>query len=81
MAPPSSVAVLFTMMQFIIVGEEEETGEIDQIDEEEAKPTITENDIMLVASQSNVDPKEAEIVLKDCDGDIAKAILFFKNRP
>ena len=65
----------------IIIGEKEETEEIEQIEEVEAKPTITENDIMLVAAQGNVDPKEAEAVLKDCDGDIAKAILFFKNRP
>jgi len=65
----------------IIIGKKEETEEIEQIEEVEAKPTITENDIMLVAAQGNVDPKEAEAILKDCDGDIAKAILFFKNRP
>lgn len=65
----------------IIIGEKEETEEIEQLEEVEAKPTITENDIMLVAAQGNVDPKEAEVVLKDCGGDIAKAILFFKNRP
>lgn len=51
------------------------------VEETEFKPTITENDIMLVATQANVDPKEAETVLKECDGDIAKAILFLKNRP
>ena len=45
------------------------------------QPSITENDIMLVASQANVDLKEAEAVLNDCKGDIAKAILFLKNRP
>jgi nascent polypeptide-associated complex subunit alpha len=47
----------------------------------EIKPTITENDIMLVATQANVDKKEAESILKECEGDIAKAILYFKNRP
>ena len=46
----------------------------------EIKPTITENDIMLVAAQANVDRKEAESVLNECNGDIAKAILFLKNR-
>ncbi|MFX1552789.1 MAG: nascent polypeptide-associated complex protein [Promethearchaeota archaeon] len=51
------------------------------IEESEVKPTITENDIILVASQANVDKKEAESVLKECNGDIAKAILFLKNRP
>ncbi|UCD02097.1 MAG: hypothetical protein JSV23_03520 [Promethearchaeota archaeon] len=50
------------------------------IEESEVKPTITENDIMLVASQANVDIKEAESVLKECNGDIAKAILLLKNR-
>jgi len=55
--------------------------EIEPIEESELKPTITENDIMLVASQANVDKKEAESVLKECNGDIAKAILFLKNRP
>ena len=51
------------------------------LEETELKPTITENDIMLVATQGNVDQKEAETILKECDGDIAKAILFLKNRP
>jgi len=55
--------------------------EIEPLKESEIKPSITENDIMLVAAQANVDPKEAEAVLIDCDGDIAKAIIFFKNRP
>jgi len=45
------------------------------------KATITENDIMLVATQANVDKQEAEAVLNECNGDIAKAILYFKNRP
>ena len=47
----------------------------------EAKPTITENDIMLVAAQANVSKEEAQAALNDSDGDIAKAILFLKNRP
>ncbi|MHA1149256.1 MAG: nascent polypeptide-associated complex protein [Promethearchaeota archaeon] len=54
--------------------------EIESDLEIEATPFITENDIMLVAAQANVDKVEAEAVLKDCDGDIAKAILFLKNR-
>lgn len=53
----------------------------ESIEETEVKPSITENDILLVATQANVDKKEAEIVLQDCEGDIAKAILFLKNRP
>jgi nascent polypeptide-associated complex subunit alpha len=54
--------------------------DLEEISESEVKPTITQNDIMLVAAQANVDAKEAESVLKDCNGDIAKAILFLKNR-
>lgn len=46
----------------------------------EIKPIITENDILLVASQTNVENEEAEKVLKECNGDIAKAILLIKNR-
>ena len=65
----------------INIGEKEEDIETIPIGELESKPQITENDIMLVAAQGNVDPKEAEAVLKDCDGDIAKAIIFLKNSP
>jgi NACalpha-BTF3-like transcription factor len=36
---------------------------------------------MLVASQANVDKEEARAVLSECEGDIAKAILYLKNRP
>ena len=62
------------------ISEIEELKAEEPLEETEIKPTITQNDIMLVASQGNVDPKEAETVLKDCEGDIAKAILFLKNR-
>ncbi len=65
----------------ITISEQEKRLEAEPLDESEIKPTITENDIMLVAAQANVDPKEAESVLRDCNGDIAKAILFLKNRP
>jgi len=63
------------------VEESKDIEEIEQLDETEIKPTITENDVMLVASQGNVDPEEAKTVLMECDGDIAKAILLIKNRP
>jgi nascent polypeptide-associated complex subunit alpha len=61
--------------------ESDKTEEFQPIEDTELKPTITENDIMLVATQANVDKQEAESVLKECNGDIAKAILFLKNRP
>lgn len=64
----------------ITISEQGERVETEPLDESEIKPKITENDIMLVAAQANVDPKEAESVLIECDGDIAKAILFLKNR-
>jgi len=53
----------------------------EEIEELPIKPTITENDIMLVASQANVERAEAEAVLNERDGNIAKAILLLKNRP
>ena len=62
------------------ISEKEELEVDEPLSETEIKPTITENDIMLVAAQGNVDLKEAEVILKDCEGDIAKAILFLKNR-
>ena len=63
------------------IGEKEE-GEIAEVTGEyEAKPVITENDIMLVAAQAKVDKEEANAALIDSEGDIAKAILFLKNKP
>lgn len=58
-------------------GEEEEEEEVEEVD---AKPTITENDIMLVAAQANVDKDVAESALREHNGDIAKTIVFLKNR-
>ena len=58
-------------------------GEGDEIEEEEeidSKPEITENDIMLVAAQTGVEKELAKSTLEDCDGDIAKAIILLKNR-
>lgn len=62
----------------LLVKENEETLSISE--GLETKPTITENDIMLVAAQGNVDKEEAKAVLVECEGDIAKAILQLKNR-
>lgn len=66
----------------INIGEQEETQEsIEDVEiEEELHPKITENDIMLVAAQANVPKEEAEAVLRECEGDIAKAIVLLKNR-
>ena len=46
-----------------------------------SKLVITENDIMLVAAQAKVDKEEANAALIDSDGDIAKAIIYLKNKP
>ncbi|MHA1459939.1 MAG: nascent polypeptide-associated complex protein, partial [Promethearchaeota archaeon] len=62
------------------IGEREEEG-IEVIEESETKLVITENDIMLVAAQANVDREEANSALIDSEGDIARAILFLKNKP
>ncbi len=63
------------------IGEKEEGEEGDVIEDSGAKLVITENDIMLVAAQANVDKEEANAALIDSEGDIAKAILFLKNKP
>ncbi|MBY8987106.1 MAG: Nascent polypeptide-associated complex protein [Candidatus Lokiarchaeota archaeon] len=61
---------------------EKEIGEVtDVIEESEGKLVISENDIMLVAAQANVNKEEANAALIDSEGDIAKAILFLKNIP
>jgi nascent polypeptide-associated complex subunit alpha len=64
----------------ISIMSDEEVEDKELLEATETKPTITENDIMLVATQANVAKKEAESVLNECNGDIAKAILFLKNR-
>jgi nascent polypeptide-associated complex subunit alpha len=63
------------------IGEKEEGEVMDGIVESETKSVITENDIMLVAAQANVEKEEANAALIDSEGDIAKAILFLKNKP
>ncbi|NVM43460.1 MAG: Nascent polypeptide-associated complex protein [Candidatus Lokiarchaeota archaeon] len=63
------------------IGDREVGEREDAIVESEAKTVITENDIMLVAAQANVDKEEANAALIDSEGDIAKAILFLKNKP
>jgi len=63
------------------IGEKEEGEAAEVVEESEAKPIITENDIMLVAAQAKVDKEEANAALIDSEGDIAKAILFLKNKP
>jgi nascent polypeptide-associated complex subunit alpha len=65
----------------IQIGEKEEPEGVDFIEETKTKPVITENDIMLVAAQANVEKEEANAALIDSEGDIAKAILFLKNKP
>ncbi|MFX0000482.1 MAG: nascent polypeptide-associated complex protein [Candidatus Hodarchaeota archaeon] len=65
----------------ISIESDEAIAELEPGDDSEMKTKITENDIMLVATQANVEKNEAESVLKECNGDIAKAILFLKNRP
>ncbi|MBY9019455.1 MAG: Nascent polypeptide-associated complex protein [Candidatus Lokiarchaeota archaeon] len=62
-------------------GNSGEVESIESLEEDISKPDITENDIMLVAAQAKVDKEEANAALIDSDGDIAKAILYLKNKP
>ncbi len=59
----------------------EKAESVETTEESISKPVITENDIMLVAAQSKVDKEEANAALIDSDGDIAKAIIYLKNKP
>jgi len=58
-----------------------ESESLESTEEDVSKPVITENDIMLVAAQAKVDKEEANAALIDSDGDIAKAIIYLKNKP
>jgi len=63
------------------IGERVDVENLDPKEEIVSKTTITENDVMLVAAQANVPKEEANSALIDCDGDIAKAIIYLKNKP
>ncbi len=65
----------------VLIGEKEDIETTELTEESATKPIITENDIMLVAAQANVNKEEANAALVDSEGDIARAILFLKNRP
>ena len=52
---------------------------------EELKPLegdekISDEDVLLVAQQANVDFEEAKAALKECKGDLAQAILMLTSR-
>ena len=64
-----------------IIEDREETESVGPTEEKISKPVITENDIMLVAAQAKVSKEEANAALIDSDGDIAKAIIYLKNKP
>ena len=54
---------------------------LEPTEEDISKLVISENDVMLVAAQAKVDKEEANAALIDSDGDIAKAIIYLKNKP
>jgi nascent polypeptide-associated complex subunit alpha len=45
----------------------------------EVKPTVSEEDVKLVADQTGKSVDEARKVLEECDGDLAKAILLLQS--
>ncbi|ACV24463.1 alpha-NAC related protein [Methanocaldococcus fervens AG86] len=47
----------------------------EEIEEEEVKVEITDEDVELVAKECNVSKEEARKALEECNGDIAEAIL------
>ncbi|XRP96937.1 nascent polypeptide-associated complex protein [Methanocaldococcus sp. 16A] len=47
----------------------------ENLEEEDVKVEITEEDVELVAKQCNISKEEARKALEECNGDIAEAIL------
>lgn len=64
---------------FQVVGEEVTEREILE-KAEEPKPTISDEDILLVAQQANVDMEKAKVALEEVKGDLAQAILLLTSR-
>jgi len=50
------------------------------VEKEEAKVTIPEEDVRLVADQTGKSMEEAKRVLEETDGDLAKAILLLQTK-
>jgi nascent polypeptide-associated complex subunit alpha len=44
-----------------------------------AKPSVSEEDVKLVADQTGKSVKEARKALEECEGDLAKAILLLQS--
>ncbi len=44
-----------------------------------AQPTVSEEDVQLVAGQTGKSVEEARKALEECDGDLAKAILLLQS--
>ena len=63
------------------IEDREESESIEPTEGKISNPVITENDIMLVAAQAKVGKEEANAALIDSNGDIAKAIIYLKNKP
>ncbi len=58
-------------------------GNIQEIEKEKEapqEPELNPADIQLVASQAGVSLEEAEKALRECNGDLAKAILLLQSR-
>ena len=57
------------------------TGEVNErvLDTQEAKVTIPEEDVQLVADQTGKNMEDAKRALEACDGDLAKAILLLQT--
>lgn len=60
------------LRMFQVVGEVEER--VREVPKAEA-PSFTEEDVLLVAQQAGVSRETAEAALRECEGDLAKAII------
>ncbi|AXI24736.1 nascent polypeptide-associated complex protein [Methanofervidicoccus sp. A16] len=73
--PKVQVMDMFGNKTYTISGKAKKIKKEENIENEEVKLEITEEDIQLVMSQCNVSRDEALRALKECNGDIAEAIL------
>lgn len=72
----STIAVQGQVMYQVAGGQ---VNEIEKVAEPPAPPTITDEDVRLVATQANVSVDDARKALEGSAGDLAKAIILLKG--
>lgn len=65
------------VMKMNVMGQEtyQITGNAEEFEEEETFEAVTGEDVSLIVEQTGVSKEKAEEVLRECDGDLAEAIM------